>query len=174
MEQLLQLLQKRFQQFPERHENIAWEIVERTLQERADVLQAVLQMEETGGEPDVVELEAGVFYFVDCAIETPKARRSVCYDDAALASRKQHKPKASAQGLAEQMGVTLLSEQQYRTLQTFGAFDLKTSSWVQTPEEIRQLGGALFCDRRYNTVFVYHNGAESYYSSRAFRSCIQL
>lgn len=174
MEQLLQLLQQRFQQFPERHENIAWEIVERTLLEKADVLQAVSQMEETGGEPDVVELEKGVFYFVDCAIETPKARRSVCYDDAALASRKQHKPQASAQRLAEQMGVTILSEQQYRTLQTFGAFDLKTSSWVQTPEEIRQLGGTLFCDRRYNTVFVYHNGAESYYSSRAFRSCIQL
>ena len=133
-------------------------------------------MERTGGEPDVVghDKKSGEYIFYDCSAETPAGRRSVCYDREALASRKEHKPKNSAMEMAAAMGIELLSEEQYRGLQQLGDFDLKTSSWVKTPAEIRKLGGALFCDRRYDTVFVYHNGAESYYAARAFRGALRV
>lgn len=173
-EQLLQVLETRFYKQIERHPRIDWSFVQAHLVKNEIVLDALFEMERTEGEPDVVEIEEGVAYYVDCSAETPKGRRSVCYDDAALESRKQHKPAASAVGLAKQLGIELLSEEQYRKLQSFGEFDKKTSSWVQTPAHIRALGGALFCDRRYDTVFMYHNGAESYYSSRSFRGYIKL
>lgn len=172
-QQLLEILEARFMKYTHRHPTVEWSNVQKALQNDREMLAAVFEMERTEGEPDVVQLEEGVF-FIDCSAETPKGRKSVCYDDEALASRKQHKPAASAVGLAERMGVQLLTEQQYRELQTFEEFDKKTSSWIQTPEAIRKLGGALFCDRRYDTVFVYHNGAESYYSSRAFRGALRL
>ena len=173
-QQLLNVLKLRFEQHTERHPYVGWETVEQKLIENPEKLWALSEMERTEGEPDVVELEEGVLTFVDCALESPKGRRSVCYDRAALESRKQHKPLTSAIDMAREIGVEILTEQQYRKLQTFGEFDKKTSSWIVTPDAIRTLGGALFCDRRYNTVFVYHNGAESYYAARGFRALLIL
>jgi len=174
---LLRTLKARFENFAGRHEGIAWADVEARL-EAADPgkLWSLHEMERTGGEPDVVgrDPETGEYWFVDCSAESPKGRRSVCYDQAALESRKEHKPADSATGMAEAMGIELLTEAQYRSLQELGEFDKKTSSWIKTPGKIRRLGGALFCDRRYDTVFVYHNGAESYYAARGFRGLLRV
>lgn len=175
-EKFLQLLEQRFNAQMHLHKKIKWADVKSRLQKRPEKLYAIHQMEITGGEPDVVcfkNEDDGLFYF-DCATETPKERRSICYDAEALISRKEHKPRHSAMGMAEEMGVNLLTEAQYRFLQSLAAFDCKTSSWIATPAPIRKLGGALFCDRRYNAVFTYHNGAESYYAARGFRAAVQL
>jgi len=171
---VLDTLQQRFSRFPQRHENINWNQVEQKLISQPNKVASLYLMEQTGGEPDVVGVdeETGAYIFMDCSAETPKERRSVCYDHLALEARKKHKPETSAMDLADEMGISILTEDQYRFLQTKGEFDLKTSSWIVTPDEIRNLGGALFCDRRYNTVFVYHNGADSYYRSRAFRGVL--
>lgn len=173
---LMETLKERFLQNTGRHKSIEWKTVETTLKKHNAVLQAIAQMEETGGEPDVVTLKSqkGKIVFADCSPESPEGRRSLCFDKAALDSRKKDKPRGSAQQMAASMGIEILSEQEYRELQELGKFDQKTSSWVQTPDEIRKLGGALFCDRRYNTVFLYHNGAESYYASRGFRGRVLL
>lgn len=175
-QELLEVLRTRFERNTNRHEGIDWAKVEKRLEADAGKLWSLHEMERTGGEPDVVPLggKAGPFVFVDCSAQSPSGRRSVCYDDEALASRKEHKPKASALGMAAAIGVEILTEDQYRKLQTFGEFDTKTSSWVATPPEIRALGGALFCDRRYDHVFVYHNGAESYYAARGFRAALEV
>ncbi|AGA56989.1 hypothetical protein Theco_0789 [Thermobacillus composti KWC4] len=174
---LLATLKARFEKFAGRHEGIAWADVQARL-EAADPgkLWSLHEMERTGGEPDVVgrDPETGEMLFVDCSAESPKGRRSVCYDQEALESRKEHKPADSAVGMAAAMGIELLTEAQYRSLQQLGEFDKKTSSWIKTPEKIRRLGGALFCDRRYDTVFVYHNGAESYYAARGFRGMLRI
>ncbi|REK56557.1 MAG: DUF4256 domain-containing protein [Thermobacillus sp.] len=174
---LLETLKARFAKHPGRHEGITWDEVSARL-EAADPgkLWSLREMERTGGEPDVTgrDPETGELLFVDCSAESPKGRRSVCYDPEALASRKEHKPADSAEGMAEAMGIELLTEEQYRSLQELGEFDRKTSSWIRTPEKIRKLGGALFCDRRYDTVFVYHNGAESYYAARGFRGLLRV
>jgi len=172
----LSLLQSRFEKNKSRHKGIKWADVEEKLQANTAKLKSLIQMEETGGEPDVVGMDkaSGQFWIVDCSAESPKGRRSVCYDREALESRKEHPPKASAVELAAEMGIELLNEEQYRHLQTLGEFDVKTSSWILTPPSIRQLGGALFCDRRYDTVFVYHNGAQSYYAARGFRGVLKL
>lgn len=174
--ELLQTLKARFEKHPARHKGIKWEDVEAKLKSQQQKLWSLNEMENTGGEPDVVgsDKKAGTYLFVDCSAESPKERRSVCYDRKALESRKEHKPKNSALDMAAEMGVSLLTEEEYRTLQKLGEFDIKTSSWVQTPDAIRKLGGALFCDRRYNTVFVYHNGAESYYAARGFRASLNV
>ncbi len=171
---LLQTLQKRFEQHRPRHAQTSWSAVEARLQARPAALDTLLQMESTGGEPDVVDLDTpkGRLVFCDCSAETPAGRRSLCYDGAALEARKEHKPKASAVEQAAAMGISLLTEAQYRALQQLGEFDLKTSSWIDTPAEVRALGGALFCDRRYGQVFVYHNGAQSYYAARGFRGAL--
>ena len=168
---LVATLRERFEKNMPRHEGVTWEKVQSRLEGNAKALRALQQMEETGGEPDVVgkASPAGEFTFIDCSSESPKGRRSLCYDDAALKSRKEHKPKGSALETAKAMGVELLTEEQYRALQKVGEFDTTTSSWVQTPADIREKGGALFCDRRFGHVFVYHNGAESYYAARGFR-----
>lgn len=170
-EELLRTLRVRFEKNRDRHEQIEWADVEVRLEAQPAKLWSLSRMEETGGEPDVVgqDRQTGQYLFYDCSAETPKGRRSLCYDREALDSRKEHKPKDSAVDMAAAMGIELLTEQQYRELQQIGKFDTKTSSWVKTPAEIRKLGGALFCDRRYDTVFVYHNGAESYYAVRGFR-----
>jgi len=176
-DKLIGTLKARFAKYPERHEGIAWEEVAARLESADPAKQWSLgEMERTGGEPDVVgrDPETGEILFVDCSAESPKGRRSLCYDPEALASRKEHKPADSAVGMAEAMGIELLTEEQYRGLQELGAFDLKTSSWIRTPDKIRRLGGALFCDRRYDTVFVYHNGAESYYAARGFRGMLRV
>lgn len=177
MTTLLKALETRFAGHPERHKGILWPAVLARI-EAADAhkRKALEEMERTGGEPDVIGLDeaTGEVLFCDCSAESPKGRRSVCFDDAALASRKEHKPAASACGLAEAMGVQLLTEEQYRHLQTLGEFDRKTSSWIATPERIRKLSGALFCDRRYDEVFTYHNGAESYYAARGFRGLLRV
>lgn len=171
---LLATLQARFSKHPARHQGIAWANVQARLDASPAKLWSVGEMERTGGEPDVIghDKKTGAYLFADCAAESPSGRRSLCFDAKALAERKEHKPKGSAAGMAEAMGVELLTEAQYRDLQQLGAFDTKTSSWVATPPAIRKLGGALFCDRRYDTVFVYHNGASSYYASRAFRAAL--
>lgn len=168
---LLDLLQIRFEKNPHRHEGVVWAKVVARLEARPEKLASLHEMERTGGEPDVIgfDREAGEFHFVDCSAESPKGRRSVCYDRAALESRKEHKPAHSAVEWADEMGIELLTETQYRDLQELGEFDLATSSWVRTPPAIRELGGALFGDRRYATVFIYHNGAQSYYAARGFR-----
>ncbi len=159
-----------------RHKGVEWSKVEAKLEADADKLWSLNEMERTGGEPDVVgqDKRTGEYIFYDCAAESPKGRRSVCYDREALEARKEHKPKDSATDMAAAMGIELLTEEEYRELQKLGEFDTKTSSWVTTPSDIRKLGGALFCDRRYDTVFVYHNGAESYYAARAFRGSLRF
>lgn len=173
--ELLLTLRKRFEKYPQRHPNIQWKDVQARLEANPDKLWQLDDMEITGGEPDVVGTdESGALLFFDCAPESPKDRRSICFDQAALESRKEHKPQHSAHGMAAEMGIELLSEAQYRYLQTLGEFDLKTSSWIQTPADIRKLGGALFGDRRFGHVFVYHNGAESYYGARGFRGVLKV
>lgn len=173
---LIQMLRARFEKNKKRHEGIAWDAVEARLTANPDKLWVLSEMEDTGGEPDVVgqDADTGGFIFFDCAAESPKGRRSLCYDIEALDARKEHKPGSDALSMAGQMGITLLDEEQYRYLQTLGAFDLKTSSWIKTPQPIRKLGGAIFADRRYNTVFVYHNGASSYYAARGFRGALTV
>lgn len=170
-EALLHTLKTRFKENMHRHEGISWEDVQTRLETQPEKLWSLKQMEETGGEPDAVGYDeaSDQFIFCDCAKESPKGRRSVCYDREALESRNKYPPKTSVMDLAEEMGIELLSEEQYRELQELDVFDQKTSSWIKTPESIRELGGALFCDYRYGQVFVYHNGADSYYSSRGFR-----
>jgi hypothetical protein len=175
-EQLLRALQVRFEKNMSRHKGLAWAQVQARLEANAEKLWSLSEMERTGGEPDSVGLDrkTGEYIFVDCSAESPNGRRSLCYDREALESRKEHKPKDNAMDMAGAMGVELLTEEQYRELQTLGNFDTKTSSWVKTPAAIRKLGGALFCDRRYDTVFVYHNGAESYYAARGFRGSLRV
>lgn len=175
-EALLETLEERFATNPERHQGIEWAVVRTRLEAAPDKLRSLVEMEGTGGEPDVVgrDESTGELLFCDCAAESPKGRRSVCYDRAALEARKKHKPKDSAVEMARSMGATLLSEQQYRRLQSLGPFDTKTSSWLETPGDIRDLGGAIFGDYRYGTVFIYHNGAESYYAARGFRCCLTV
>lgn len=175
-QQILATLKTRFEKNMNRHSSLIWEDVQTKLIANPDKLWVLDRMEETGGEPDVVDFDdkTGAYLFFDCAPETPKGRRSLCYDAEALAARKEHKPANSAINLASKMGIEVLNEEQYRYLQQFGKFDTKTSSWIKTPNEIRKLGGALFCDYRYGTVFVYHNGAESYYGARAFRGCLRV
>lgn len=174
-EALLKVLKTRFEKHMNRHTGVAWEKVEAKLKANPRALSSLQQMEETGGEPDVVVLgKDSDITFVDCAEESPKGRRSICYDHLALESRKEHKPKNSAVGMAKDMGIELLNEEQYRALQELGEFDMKTSSWIDTPVNIRRLGGAIFCDRRFDTVFTYHNGAESYYAARGFRGMVRV
>lgn len=175
-EELLQTLKARFEKNMSRHPGLEWADVQAKLEANPEKLWSLHEMEETGGEPDVVghDGKTGEYIFYDCSAESPKGRRSVCYDREALESRKEHKPKNSAVEMAAAMGIELLTEEQYRELQQLGNFDMKTSSWVITPERIRKLGGALFCDRRYDTVFVYHNGAESYYAARGFRGSLRV
>ena len=175
-EELLKTLKTRFEKNMTRHKGLDWTKVQAKLEANAEKLWSLSEMERTGGEPDVVgfDKKTGEYSFYDCSAESPKGRRSVCYDREALESRKEHKPKDSAVDMASAMGVELLTEEQYRELQKLGEFDLKTSSWVKTPADIRKLGGALFCDRRYDHVFLYHNGAESYYGARAFRSSLRV
>ena len=173
---LLATLQQRFGQHPERHPGLAWTTVEARLAAHPKQLAVLAAMEASGGEPDMIAQDpaTGALSFCDCAAESPAGRRSLCYDDAALAARKLHKPGGSAVALAASLGIGLLDEAQYRHLQTLGAFDTKTSSWLRTPPAIRQLGGALFGDRRYGQVFTYHNGAESYYAARGFRGLLTV
>lgn len=175
-QELIARLEDRFAQNMDRHEGMEWSSVQRRLESQPEKLQVLNEMERTGGEPDVVGRNAatGQIVFCDCSAESPAGRRSLCYDRAALESRRKNKPVGSAVGMASAMGAELLSEQQYRALQELGEFDTKTSSWVRTPEEIRALGGALFCDRRYDCVFLYHNGAESYYAARGFRTRLMV
>ena len=175
-EVLLGVLKSRFEKNMNRHKDLDWSTVQARLEAHEDKLWSLHEMESTGGEPDVVGLDekTGEIIFYDCAAESPKGRRSLCFDREALEARKAHKPKNSALELASEMGIELLSEQEYRELQTLGEFDTKTSSWIQTPEKIRQLGGALFCDRRYDHVFTYHNGAQSYYAARGFRGVLRV
>lgn len=174
--ELLTTLEKRFEANKKRHKDIDWAGVLAKLEESLLKLKALNQMEITGGEPDVVDYnnETNEFIFFDCSKESPAGRRSLCYDRAALDARKKYKPENSAIDLATEMGVEILTEEQYKTLQQLGEFDLKTSSWVKTPDAIRKLGGAIFCDRRYNTVFTYHNGADSYYAARGFRCWLSV
>lgn len=173
---LLNTLKKRFEKNADRHKGIAWEKVQARLEAHPAKLWSLGEMEASGGEPDVVgyDKKTGEYIFYDCSEETPRGRRSLCYDREALYSRKEHKPKSSALDMAEAMGIELLTEEEYRALQELGGFDLKTSSWIKTPASIRKLKGALFCDRRYDTVFVYHNGAESYYAARGFRGSLRV
>lgn len=172
----LKILTSRFLAHPHRHPHISWDDVETKLMENREKLAVLERMEETGGEPDVVELggESGEIIFVDCSVESPSGRRSLCYDRAALDARKENKPKNSVDEMAKEIGISLLNEKEYRALQSLDTFDTKTSSWIATPGSVRQLGGALFCDRRYDTVFLYHNGADSYYAARGFRGKISI
>jgi hypothetical protein len=174
--ELLDTLKRRFEKYPQRHLNIDWNDVAKKLDTQPEKLQSLARMEATGGEPDVVGVDAttGEFIFFDCAPESPAGRRSLCYDQMALDTRKDNKPKNSAQGLALDMGVKLLTEEQYRHLQGLGKFDQKTSSWIETPTAVRSLKGALFADFRYGQTFVYHNGAESYYAARGFRAILRV
>lgn len=171
---LISILKIRFEKNKNRHSAIEWNNVQSKLEANPEKLWSLYEMEKTGGEPDVVGFENGAYIFYDCSPESPKDRRSLCYDRAALDSRKENKPKDSVLDMAAAMGIELLTEEEYRELQLLGNFDLKTSSWVKTPAAIRKLGGALFCDRRYDTVFLYHNGAESYYAARAFRGSLSV
>jgi hypothetical protein len=175
-DELIETLRKRFEDNMGRHKGIKWEKVRERLEADARKLWSIAEMDRTGGEPDVVgrDKKTGEVIFFDCSPESPKGRRSVCYDPDALESRKEHKPKHSALGMASEMGIEILTEDQYRDLQKLGEFDLKTSSWIATPDDIRKLGGALFCDRRYGTIFTYHNGAESYYGARGFRGSLRV
>jgi hypothetical protein len=176
IDQLLNTLRSRFENNLHRHKDIKWDEVKAKLEANPGKLWSLNEMEKTGGEPDVVgyDNKTGEYIFYDCSAESPAGRRSLCYDQEALEARKEHKPKDSVINMAEAMGIELLTEAQYRELQKFSKFDLKTSSWVKTPDDIRKLGGAIFCDRRYNTVFTYHNGAESYYAARGFRGSLKI
>jgi hypothetical protein len=173
---LLQVLKARFEKNMHRHPSLAWSDVLARLEANPDALSSLHQMDSTGGEPDVIghDRKTGQLTFCDCSAESPTGRRSLCYDRKALDARKENKPKGSAVEMAAAMGIELLTEAQYRALQKLGEFDRKTSSWVKTPDEIRSLGGAIFCDRRYDTVFTYHNGAESYYAARGFRGSLRV
>jgi hypothetical protein len=175
-EELLKVLKARFEKNRNRHKGLEWAPVQAKLEAHARKLWSLNEMERTGGEPDVVgqDKKAGEYVFYDCSAESPKGRRSLCYDREALESRKENKPESNAIDMATAIGIELLTEEQYRELQKLGNFDTKTSSWVKTPSNIRKLGGALFCDRRYDTVFVYHNGAESYYAARGFRGSLRV
>lgn len=176
LEDLINTLKFRFENNKKRHQKIEWSKIEAKLKANKLNLLSLYQMEQTGGEPDVIDFdkEKEVYTFCDCSAESPKDRRSLCYDTEALESRKEFKPKNSAKNMAKEMGIELITEEQYRKLQTFGEFDTKTSSWIETPITIRKLGGAIFADRRYDHVFVYHNGAESYYASRGFRGILKV
>ena len=175
-EDLFKTLKARFEKNMQRHKDLEWAKVQSKLKANAGKLWSLNEMERTGGEPDVISFDkkTGEYIFFDCSEESPKDRRSYCYDGDALKSRKEHKPKNNAVGAAAEMGIEILTEEQYRELQHLGKFDLKTSSWVKTPSDIRKLGGAVFCDRRYDTVFLYHNGAESYYAARGFRGSLKV
>ena len=174
--ELLKNLKARFEKNMNRHKGLEWSKVQSKLEANTQKLWSLNEMESTGGEPDVLGFDnkSGEYMFCDCSVETPKGRRSICYDREALESRKEHKPKDNAMDMAAAMGIEVLTEEQYRALQKFGNFDTKTSSWIQTPADIRKRGGALFCDRRYDHVFVYHNGAESYYAARGFRGLLKV
>jgi len=174
--ELIKTLKARFEKNMNRHKGLEWTKVESKLEANPAKLWSVSEMEATGGEPDVVgyDKKSDEFIFFDCSAESPKNRRSLCYDEQALESRKENKPDGSALDMAETMGIDILSEEEYRELQKLGKFDLKTSSWIKTPAEIRKLGGAVFCDRRYDTIFLYHNGAESYYAARGFRGSVRV
>ncbi|AGK52273.1 DUF4256 domain-containing protein [Bacillus sp. 1NLA3E] len=175
-EEILGILKGRFDKNMDRHKGLEWVKVQTKLETNTEKLWSLNEMERTGGEPDVIvhDKQVGEYIFYDCSAESPKGRRSVCYDREALESRKEHKPKNSAIDMAADMGIEILTEEQYREIQKLGNFDTKTSSWVKTPPNIRNLGGAIFCDRRYDTVFVYHNGAESYYAARGFRGSLMV
>jgi hypothetical protein len=175
-EELFQALKARFEKNMPRHKGLEWAKVQAKLEANPEKLWSLHEMEKTGGEPDVVghDKKTGEYIFYDCSAESPKGRRSLCYDREALEARKEHKPKDSVIDMAAAMGIELLTEEQYRELQKLGDFDTKTSSWVKTPSEVRELGGALFCDRRYDHVFLYHNGAESYYAARGFRASLRV
>jgi hypothetical protein len=175
-EQLLQVLKTRFEKNMQRHAGIAWACVQARLQSNVTALESLRHMETTGGEPDVIgeDKESDRLIFCDCSPESPSGRRSTCYDAEARAARKEHKPENSAVEMAATLGIELLTEEQYRDMQKLGEFDAKTSSWIQTPSDVRALGGALFCDRRYGRVFVYHNGAQSYYAARGFRGLLRV
>ncbi len=174
--ELLTVLKARFEKHTNRHQGLEWAKVQAKLEANSEELWSLNEMERTGGEPDVVgqDKKTGEYIFYDCSAESPKGRRSLCYDREALESRKENKPKDNALDVAAAMGIEVLTEEQYRNLQKLGNFDTKTSSWVKTPSNIRKLGGALFCDRRFDTVFIYHNGAESYYAARAFRGSLKV
>jgi len=176
MLELFKILHARFEKHMDRHQELDWQKVQTNLEKDAEKLWSLNEMEETGGEPDVIGYDAKTdqYLFCDCSAESPKGRRSLCYDQDALESRKEHKPKNSAVGMAAEMGIELLTEEQYRDLQQLGKFDTKTSSWVATPTEIRALGGAIFGDLRFGRVFIYHNGAESYYGARGFRGLLKV
>jgi hypothetical protein len=175
-DELLKVLQARFEKNTNRHQGLEWAPIEARLEAHAEKLWSLNEMERTGGEPDVVghDKKTGEYIFYDCSAESPKGRRSLCYDREALESRKENKPRDNAVEMSTAIGIELLTEEQYRELQKLGDFDAKTSSWVKTPSKIRKLGGALFCDRRFDTVFVYHNGAESYYGARGFRGWLRV
>ncbi len=175
-QELFSILKARFEKNMKRHKGMDWEKIQAGLKSNPEKLWSLNEMEMTGGEPDVIgtDKKTGAFIFYDCSAESPKGRRSVCYDHEALESRKEHKPENSAIEMAKDMGIEILNEEEYRALQQIGIFDIKTSSWIKTPTNIRKLGGAIFCDRRYDTVFVYHNGAESYYAARGFRGKILI
>jgi hypothetical protein len=175
-EELIETLKARFDKNMNRHKDLNWANVHAKLEVNSDKLWSLYEMEKTGGEPDVVghDKDTGEYIFFDCSAESPAGRRSICYDREALEARKAHKPANTVIDMANAMGIELLTEEQYRELQQLGNFDLKTSSWVKTPAEIRKLGGAIFCDRRYNQVFTYHNGADSYYGARAFRASLRI
>lgn len=174
--ELLEALKTRFEMNMSRHKGIAWSKVQAKLEARTDSVRSLLEMERTGGEPDVVGFDkrTGEYIFFDCSAQSPKGRRNICYDGDALRSRKEHRPKNSAIDMAHAMGIEILTEEQYRKLQKLGDFDTTTSSWIETPAKIRELGGALFCDRRFDHVFVYHNGAQSYYAARGFRGSLRV
>lgn len=176
LKELLKTLKVRFEKNMNRHKGFKWTEVMARLEAKAEKLWSLNEMERTGGEPDVVDYDkkTAEYIFYDCSAESPLGRRSLCYDREALESRKEHKPKNNAVDMADAMGIEILTEEQYRELQKLGKFDLKTSSWVKTPSDIRKLGGAIFCDRRYDTVFLYHNGAESYYAARGFRGAVRV
>ena len=174
--ELIIKLKQRFEQNPNRHKSIEWEKVRNRIEQNIEKLRSLEEMEKTGGEPDVIgfDKKTDEYIFCDCSEETPAGRRSICYDREALDSRKEHKPHNNAIDMASEMGIEILTEEQYRDLQKLGCFDLKTSSWVKVPSEIRKVGGGIFCDRRYDRVFVYHNGPQSYYASRGFRGLLRV
>lgn len=176
-QEILGTLKARFEKNMDRHKGLEWDLVQKELEAKPHKLWSLYEMERTGGEPDIIHDSAkntDGYFFIDCSAESPKGRRSICYDHEALEARKEHKPQDNAVDMAVRMGIELLTEDEYRELQRFGQFDVKTSSWVKTPDNIRRLGGAIFCDRRYDTVFVYHNGAESYYGARGFRGLLRV